>query len=1287
MLDVPVISGAGGGGKSGSGGGLSESADTLKSKSKAQVLDLLCEGEIVGLVNGAKSIYVDDTPLQNADGTFNFQNVGWATTTGTQTQPAISGFDNTSNEIAVAVEAKFGIPVVRTVTNTNVSTVLVTVQMPQLTYMDDKGNLGGTQIDYAIDVQNNGGGFQTFVTESINGKSSSSYERQYRIKLPAGGPWDIRLRRITADSTSSQLNNKTFFKTYTEVIESKMRYPNSALIGLTVDAAQFRAIPRRGYDVKLLKIRIPTNATVRSDGSLSYSGSWDGTFQVAWSCCPAWAFYDMLTVGRYGLGNYISTSQVDKWSLYTISKYCNELVSDGFGGTEPRFSCNILIDTPQEAFKWVNDMASIFRAMPYWQTGAVTVAQDAPASAAYLFHNGNVLDGVFSYEGSSAKARHTVALVTWNDPADMYRQHVEYVEDNDGIARYGVNEIEVAAVGCTSRGQAHRLGRWILYSERYETEICSFKTGGEGALVAPGQVIKVADQDRAGQRLGGRVSSATTNTLTVDSLSAAPTLPATLYVSAPDGSTASYPIASVAGNVITISGTFSTVPVAQAPWVIASASVDAQTFRVVAVTQDDDGNYAVSAVKHNPSKYGYIESNLALQQRNFTSLSPVPSAVASITLSESLYRYQSDVKSKVTASWAASANASAYRIRWRMNSGNWFEDTTTSTEYDILDTTVAKYEVQVTAIGVFGAAAPSAVAASINTLGKTAPPADVTGFSAVVDALIGVTLKWNSVPDLDIDGYEIRNGASWAAGTIVTRVTANSYKVGAVIGSSQTYWIKGIDTTGNYSTNAASVTTSLSAPTAPGSPTATVIDNNVLLKWTASTSTLAVDRYEIRRGSTYAGATVLGAVSGTFMPLFETQSGSYTYWIVGIDIGGNYGTPVNVAATVNQPPDYKLFLNYSSTYGGAMVNALLQDGALWMGVDTTSSFEQHFGNTRTVAPNRFSDSSWNKINCSATDNAVAGPYADLAATITRTAVGNHYLYQSVTDAAPGGRTFTAAVWLKSGTMTGAVNLRLRDGSGGEYGVASVTPTGTWTLYSVTAAFPGGSAANITFIIDPADDTGVAGDTFYVYEATLSEGSSPATYWPTPQDQVTAGFTVFAQPTTTSASYEEVIDYGSSVASAKITLAAAYSMQIGTATITPTISVSNTSSTGPWTDYAGQTEAYVSNFRWIKIRYDLASAGGDDLAKFTSITVRLDAKQKSDFGSINANAADAGGTVVNFNVPFSAVTSINVNAQSTSPVYAVYDFAGGANPTSFKILLFNSSGTRISGTVSWSARGY
>ena len=404
-----LIIGAGGGGKGGGGSArvAQEAPDSLRSKAYARVVDLVCEGEIEGLAAGLQSVYLDDTPIKNPDGSYNFTGVTLETRPGTQQQSYIPGFSSVENEVAVGVECKANQPVVRTINDLDVDAVRIKVSIPTLTLQDTtNGDLNGTSVSYAIDVQARGAGYVQILADTVSGKTTSRYQRSYYIPLTGTGPWDVRLRRITADSTQTSLQNKTFLESYTEVIESKLRYPNSALMALRVDASQFTSIPRRSYDLKLLRVRIPSNYFSETR---SYAGVWDGTFKVAWTDNPAWCFYDLVTSTRYGLGSFIPESQVDKWALYRVARYCDELVPNGLGGYEPRFTCNLYLQSREQAYKVVQDMASIFRGMAYWSGGAITVTQDAPQDPVYQFTAANVIGGEFAYQGSSAKATRSSA--------------------------------------------------------------------------------------------------------------------------------------------------------------------------------------------------------------------------------------------------------------------------------------------------------------------------------------------------------------------------------------------------------------------------------------------------------------------------------------------------------------------------------------------------------------------------------------------------------------------------------------------------------------------------------------------------------------------------------------------------------------------------------------------------------------------------------------------------------------------------------------------------------------
>ncbi len=751
------IKGSGGGGGGGGGGAAHvpvEDSDSLQSKAFALIVDLLAEGEIEGLVNGLQSVYLDGTPIENPSGSQNFSGVQFSTRNGTQDQDYIPEVSLIENEINVGIQVIKTLiddtGVVRRVTNASVDAVRIRLGIPQLTESDSgSGDLHGSELTYFIELQSNGMGYNEVTRDTIIGKTTSKYERAYRVELEGPGPWDIRVRRETIDSTSSNLNNKLFWESYTEIVDGKLRYPNSALCSIKVDSSQFSNIPTRGYEVKLLKIKIPINATVRDDGSLTYSGDWDGTFQTAWSANPAWCFYDILTNTRYGLGGFIDPALVDKWALFSIGQYCDELVDDGFGGTEPRFLCNLYLQSREEAFKVLSDMASIFQAMSFWAGGTISLVQDSPSDPVHLFTPSNVQDGLFNYMGSSAKARHTVAVVTWNDPANLYAQAVEYVEDQDAIARYGIIETEVTAFGCTSQGQAHRLGRWLLYTERFQTETVTFKTGLNGAICRPGDNISVADPVRAGTRQGGRIVSATIDTVVIDQTIDVPPLTSTLSILLPDGTVETRTLSIVDGNTLTVSASFSDAAQNAAIWTVQSLEVESQFFKVISVLESDDGTFEIAALAHDPRKYDAVENNLKLEPRNISNLTLIPSAPLGLMLTETLYAVGTDVRTKITISWNSVPNATSYVVQYFRTGGNIIVLPETSTnEVEILNAEPGFYTATVYAISSLGQKSEPATATK-QIRGKTAPPSDVTNFSLFPMANIAY-LSWDKAQDLDV---------------------------------------------------------------------------------------------------------------------------------------------------------------------------------------------------------------------------------------------------------------------------------------------------------------------------------------------------------------------------------------------------------------------------------------------------------------------------------------------------------------------------------------------------------
>ncbi|MDR1351495.1 MAG: hypothetical protein LBJ59_12115 [Zoogloeaceae bacterium] len=692
-----------------------EAPDSLRSSQYARIIDVLGEGEIVGLVDGLKSIYLDDTPLEDVTGKMNFDGIAVQTRTGTQFQSPVEGFPEVENEIAVAVEVKNDTPLVRSIVNVNINAVRVTIRIPALLHQNDKGDTNGTSVSVAFDVQNDGGGWQSAIVDTITGKTTSGYKREYRIALPSGGPWEVRMRRLTGDSTTaSTLQNSTFWDSYTEIIDARLSYPNCALVALQFSAEQFQRLPTRGYHARGLIIKVPSNY---DPGTRKYDGVWDGTFKPAWTNNPAWVFYDICTNDRYGLGALLDVSQVDKWGLYSIAQYCDELVPDGFGEVEPRFTIFYFQQSREQAYTLLTSLASVFRAITYWSVGQVVAVQDRPADVIAQFTAANVIEGQFHYSGSSLRARHTVALVTWNDPKQRYQQVVEAVVDDEGVARYGINETEVVAVGCTSRGQAHRFGKWILYSERFETETVSFRAGLDAARVFPGAIIQTLDPYRAGKRFGGRLKDATVDTLTLDApAKLEPGMSYSVTVVLPSGKLQSRDVAWVGDDTedvdtLTLASPLDDVPLQWSIWVLAGSELVPETWRVMSVTlADDPGQIDITALAHDSSKFGAVEEGLMLEPKPTTTLTSRPGPVTDLVAQTVLRMLNSaGVSTRITIGWLPPASGAVrYVIAWRRDDENWKSDSTNQPSYDIDDVPIGTFTIRVVAVNALGREGPYA---------------------------------------------------------------------------------------------------------------------------------------------------------------------------------------------------------------------------------------------------------------------------------------------------------------------------------------------------------------------------------------------------------------------------------------------------------------------------------------------------------------------------------------------------------------------------------------------------
>ncbi len=800
--------GKGGSSSSGSGGGV-EAPNSLRSKQTARIIDLLSEGVIAGPVNWTNSVYFDGVPLTDAVGNPNFSNWQVFGHSGWPDQSVLPGFAAQQAEVQVGLQLKTTTPLTRTVIDTNVNRVRLTVSVPSLQSQDANGNINGTDVSFNVYLQSNSGGYALIAQHTISGKTNTRYQRSLVFSVFGAPPWDIRLVRTTADSTVNTLQNDLYWDSYTEIIDSQINYTLSAVCGVTIDAEQFQSIPKRTYFINGLLIAVPSNY---DPVNRTYSGVWNGTFKSAWTNNPAWVFLDLLVNGRYGLGNFIGINDIDKWALYRIAQYCDGLVPDGLGGWEPRWVCNAVIADQQEAYDLLQSMASVFRGWTFWTGGQMVTGCDMPADPSMLYTNANVIDGSFNYASADRRARHNQYLVKWNDPANLGQPRIAIVEDQASISRYGIQKSDVIAIGCTSQSQAIRVGKWMLYTDNYETETVTFSTGLDTAWARPGDIIQIADINVGGERRGGRVVSATTTSVTIDApvtLIAGPTY--ALSCVFPDGHIETKSVAATPGgasSTIRLAAPFSAAPLPETTWVLASSDLQTTLWRVLSVKETDSDRYEINAQSSNPSKWGYVENNLPLTVRDVTNIGAVPT-VTGLNAKDYLVGLSAiSVGSRMLISWHSTAPV--FDVSWRPQSGNWINARTDQQAHDV-EAVETTYDIWVTPINSIGRRGTTAKI-TYTVIGRNAPPADVRNFR--IQIVNGVAMfQWAPATDIDViigGSFEMRyspstTGATWtSANTILTSIpgTATTVEVPYRPG---TYLIKAKDIVGLFSVNPAVV--------------------------------------------------------------------------------------------------------------------------------------------------------------------------------------------------------------------------------------------------------------------------------------------------------------------------------------------------------------------------------------------------------------------------------------------------------------------------------------------------
>ncbi|WAJ74588.1 TipJ family phage tail tip protein [Moraxella bovis] len=716
--------------------------DSAQSKTFISIMYGLGEGEIAGLANGYKSVYLEDTPLQNDNGEFNFPNVKVDFRTGTNDQEYIDGFPDVASETAVNVELKHGTPYIKAFNNLDLDALRVRLKWGALRQQNrENGDVSGVKIDYAIDVKTDNGGWVEVLNTSINAKTSDAYERSHRIDLPkAQTGWQLRVRRITPNSTSEFISDKMYIAAISEVIDLKLRYPNTAVMGLRYDAESFSNVAKMSVRCKGLIIKVPTNY---DPVARTYTGMWDGQFKMAYSNNPAWVYYDLCTAERYGLGGRLTQSMIDKWSLYRLAQYCDEMVDDGMGGQEPRFTVNVYIQSADGAFELLSRLAGVFRAISYWDGNSIVLDADIPQDSIYSFSRANVIDGVFEYTGTRSRDRRTVAKVAWDNPVNHFKTEYEYVRDEKAIAKFGVRVADIAAWGCTSRGQAQRAGLWALKSEQLETRMVTFKVGLDGLIPAPAKVIEISDELFAGRATGGRVLAINKakTIITLDRTITAKTGD-TLVINGDDGTSQRRQIRSVSGDKITVTKAFGDISVENV-WVLDSQDLATMKFRVLSVTADENHQFTITAVQYNPAKYDAIDTGAYIDERPISVINPtVQAPTKSVNLSSYHTVNQGVSITTLVIGWEQVAGAVKYAVEWRKDNGNWQTLPPTGTNsIEIAGVYAGQYEARVTAISAFGQASLATHSNLTEIQGKVGKP-NRPAFIRATGVLFGMNLAW-----------------------------------------------------------------------------------------------------------------------------------------------------------------------------------------------------------------------------------------------------------------------------------------------------------------------------------------------------------------------------------------------------------------------------------------------------------------------------------------------------------------------------------------------------------------
>ncbi len=1210
------------GGKGGKGGGGGrtpvEARDSLRSLSYAKFIDVISCGEISGPVDGLKSVYFGDIPLQDENGNFNFKNVAIEYRTGTVKQPPSEICETTEVTTDINTEVKKNKPIIRSITAPEADIARVTITVPGLSHQNkSNGDINGTKVELQVEYQANGSQWIDAGKIVIDGKTTSSYNREHSFRLTGESPWSVRVTRLTEDSESQTLQNKTIFSKLTTVFEEKLTYPGVAYVGVQIDAEQFSSIPARGYHCRGIKLKVPSNY---DPITRLYTGDWDGTFAVKYSNNPVWIYFDLLTNEEYGAGEYIKEDMLDKWSMYQIAKYCDELVPDGFGGYEPRFTCNAYIQTRQEAIKLLRDLTSVFRAMSYWASGTQILVQDSPKEPMYQFNNTNVVDGQFSRSGSNIKTRHNVALVTWNDPKKFYKQSVEYIEDADAIIKMGyISQTEVVAFGCTSRGQARRLGKWLLYTEQHESEVVTFSCGQDGAIPVPGEVIQVSDVHHAGERRGGRVKTGSTVNQIILDAAVEITKASTISIVNEEGKLEQRNITQRGSlTEININPAFTSVT-EDSTWIIASSDIEPELYRVVAVAEGESGTYTISALSYNPSKFSHIENGENLIEYDTTN-NTLETGVKNVVISDEIYRgLGGSIQTKIVVSYEpATSLTSRYQVEYRAGNDNWQQlEPTTLTSVDIPNVRDGiAYQIRIKTSNVLGVWSHDDPVTIYEPIGKLRPPHNVTNLRHKVVTQEGVFLVWDLSPDIDLEYYEIKKGDTYESAQLVAKIKANEFNLGFIQAGNHKYWLIAVDSSKVRSETPTEIQFTISSGEVINL-NAEIVGDEVLLTWNETqNNSFSTELYEVKKDDE-----VLALVKSTSFKFKADFSGNKTFKVTAIDLGENRSASAQAQLIIHQPTQVSISQQVIDNY------VMLR----WQSAKATLPivyYELKKGDTFDTA------------EFITNIDGLAFPQFET--------VGGLYKYWIVGVDSAGNRGEP------------------------QFTHANVAQPPDYILkYDHNSEYDG--VKNGSDKID--------GKLYLPIKNETWKQHFQSNNFTTPQSQINAGFPIYLQPTAISGYYEEEMDYGTVLASSKISLTPKI-VSAGNYDISYYIAVKQNEGDS-WREH-NQASVYETNFRYLKFRITVSNARQPVVIE--QLNLKLDQKQKTDGGTVQANASDVNGTWVSFSTEFIDASIPVLTPQSKQPLFATSDFKDEPRPKGFYVFLFDKNGNRVSGKVGWVVKG-